>query len=474
VVIGYPAAITSLLPNRSVEEFTTAVSAHVYETLVFLDPALRLRPCLAESWHNDDDSTWVFRLRPGVRLHDGRLLEARHVVEALEDARTSGGSVRRAELGAVSAIEERDPRTVVVHTRFPSAVIPARLAGVFIGVPASAAGDPPVGTGAYRVRSRDPHATVLEAFPEYWGRPPAIAVREFRALPVPADRVRALRDRAVDLILDVPAEDVAGLRAAGRRVVSEEGLRVVFLGLATGGAAPPARTPFRDPRVRQAVAAAVDREAIRGGPLGGHAEVADQVVPPVAFGNVKGLAVPRFDPASARRLLAEAGYRGGLSTTLDFVPGKYRGIDGVVAAVVRDLAAVGIRVTPRPSDPAGFFQRVERQDTSMYLMGWLGTSGDAGVTFDILLRTPGGGFGRQNGAGFSDPEFDRLLADASRAMQPARRRQLLEDAGRRLAALAPVVPLYRERDLYGLVEELDLQPRADRSLIGGDTLRWRR
>ena len=110
----------------------------------------------------------------------------------------------------------------------------------------------------------------------------------------------------------------------------------------------------------------------------------------------------------------------------------------------------------------------------MYLMGWLGTSGDAGMTYDILLRTPGEGFGRQNGAAFTDAEFDGLLAEASRAMQLARRRDLLERAGRRVSALVPVVPLYRERDLYGLVEDLELSPRADRSLIGGDTLRWRR
>jgi ABC-type transport system substrate-binding protein len=127
LVVAYPAGPETLLPHLAHDEYSMAILSNVYEPLVELDGDLALRPALAEAWYTPDESSWVFRLRAGARLHDGRTLEARAVAISLERARSDPRSRVQAELTAVSAIEAPDLRTVVVRTRFPRCQWPVRF-----------------------------------------------------------------------------------------------------------------------------------------------------------------------------------------------------------------------------------------------------------------------------------------------------------------------------------------------------------
>ncbi|HEX6737247.1 MAG TPA: ABC transporter substrate-binding protein [Vicinamibacteria bacterium] len=477
VVIVYPVGPASLDPDAAGEEFAISILGNVYEPLVDLDRALAVRPGLASSWYTRDDHTWVFGLRPGLRLHDGRPLTAQDVARSLERSRTDPASRRQGELTAVERVEAEDARTVLVRTRFPFAAIPNRLATVPISVPAAAANDPPLGTGPYRVRSWTPKADVeLEAWNGYRDGPPAVHTLVFRAVGKVEHRVDLLRRGQAHLMVDVPSESLAELRTAGLRTPSQKGLRVLSLVMDTARERSPdvstPRNPFRDVRVRRALALALDRPALVAEALGGEAEVVDQIVAPSVFGAFEDLKRLPFDPAESRRLMGAAGYAAGFTVTLDYMPGRYPGIDPLVRLLRAQLEAVGIRLTPRPWETHEFFARTARRETAFHLLGWMSTSGDAGATYDFLVHSPGGGYGTQNAGGYANPEADRLIEAAAHQLDPAERLKILHAVAERIQADLPLIPLYRQTDLYAVAPDLEFEPRVDRR-IRGTQLRFR-
>lgn len=474
VVVALPAVPSSLQPHVSNEEFTGTVLRNVYDTLVDLDPRLAPRPALAESWYTEDETTWVFRLRKGVRFHDGRPLHAAEVVSSVERCRTAPESKRAGGLASVLSVEARDEHTVVVRTHYATASLPNRLSNVPVWVDGAGG---PLGTGAYRVTAAEPGRRItLEAFADHWSGRPEVRRLRFEAVPVAEARVAALLRGDVHLTPDVPVESLPALgQSPAVRVVAEKGLRVVFLGMDCRAAArsdvSAAPNPFHDVRVRRAVALAIDREALVSVALGGHAEVADQIVAPSVFGYAPDVGPWAPDLARARALMAEAGHPEGFETALDFMPGKYRAVEAVVQHLTKDLARIGVRVRPRPLSTGDFFARVERQDTPLYLLGWMSTSGDAGLTLDYLLHTPGAGHGIDNGAAYANPELDTRVDRAERTLGLPARQRLLHEAARIVAEDRPVVPLYRPTDLYAAAAPLQFELRADRRLEAA-RFRW--
>ncbi len=475
LVVALPAGPVSDAPNAYNEEITNSILSNVYETLATVDPNLSLQPALAESWHSPDDLTWVFTLRRGVRLHDGRDLQATDVAASLEHARTSPASRRRNQLGFVTSIEATDRRTVVIRTRQPTEPLPLRLSTVVVWARAKRPGDPPVGTGPYRFRSFTVGGDVeLEAFQDHWQGPPPVASARFVVVPDASERVRRLRQGKVDLVLDVPAEAIPRLRSdPSLRFATRAGLRVLFLAMDYSREKSPwvrtAKNPFLDKRVREAVALAIDREGLVRGPLRGTAQRVEEIVSPEEHGGDKDKLFPRaHDPARAKALLADAGYAQGFSVTLDYIAKKYRAIDEVAKAVAHDLGAVGIKVALRPGSVSEIIGRVESRDTSFYLLGYTNATGDASLSYEYLLHTPGNGYGLDNGGGYSNPELDGLLARALATRVPEESRALFSHMARLVYDDIPVVPLYRQDDLFAYSARIAFTPRLDRRIRVAD------
>ena len=468
LVIALPIGPDSLVPNASEEEFARAVLENVYEPLVEIDSNLSLRPCLAESWHNPDDLTWIFHLRDAVRLHDGRLLDARMVAASLEKARAI--SEPEGELSRVAEITAADARTLRFRTRAPFAALPSRLSSVLVSADPLRPGERAVGTGPYRLQSWTPGAsTVLEAFPAYrLGRPP-IDVVEFQVVPDARERIRRLREGRVHLIVDVSPEEMAGLVSApGIRTVSYGGLRALFLVMDCARESNPRvsgpTNPFRDARVRRALALAIDADDLVRRALGGYGERVNQLPTPKEFGYDPGLPRRSVDRAEARRLLAAAGRPRGFSAELDYMPGKYLAMEAVVRALAAELLEIGIRVDLRPAPPDVFLKRIQARDTALYVIGWLNDTASAEITYESMLHTPGGGLGIDNGGGYSNPELDRLIESASRSLNPGARALLLKRAAAIVYEDVPLVPLYRQADLYAYASRLAFEPRLDRRM----------
>lgn len=477
LVVAVPAGPFTIAPAAAGEEFSISILSNVYESIVDLGPDLVLRPGLAQSWQTPDDHTWVFALRRGARWHDGEPVRAADVVESLERTRQDPGSRMRVELAVVDRMEAPDEHTVVVHTSQPFGHLANRLANVRIWRPGARPTDPALGSGPYRVRTWTPGGdTTLQALDGHDGGPPSLREVVFRAVPQAAQRMRLLRAGEVQLVVDAPPDEIAALEEDRRlTVASRKGARVVFLAVDCARERTPyvdaPRNPFSDLRVRDALSLAVDREALVRGPLRRLASTVDQVVGPEVFGYHDGLRPFPHDPERARALLAEGGFAEGFTVDLDYPSGKYRGAELVAADLARQLAPVGIRLRPRPQPPEEFFGRLRSRDTSLYLLGWIGTSGDAGPTYEYLLRTAAGGFGHDNGGGYSNPELDRLVEQA-RHLGPVDRLPLLRRVAEIVYHEKPVIPLYRPADVYALDRRLEFAPRLDRRIVAAE-IRWR-
>ena len=419
----------------------------------------------------------MFRLREGVRLHDGRRLAPEDVVASLEHARSDSESRRRSQLADVEGVSAPGPRTVVVRTRRPLDTLALRLSNVFIWARGARPGLPPVGTGPYRIRSLVPGGgATLEPFPEHWKAPPIVRGVTFQVVPEASDRRRWLSEGRAQIAaeLQASAPSAEAGPAAPRTVLRADGLRVVFLAFDVARERSPyvsaSPNPFRDRRVRQAVALAIDRRALLDGPLAGRAALADQMAAPKELGAYRDSLQSRpFDRAGARRMLGAAGHAGGFEVTLDHADDPDS--RSVAAAIVSDLEKVGVRARSRVQSEALLTRRLDARDTSLCLGSWASDTGDGRVSYEYLLHTRGQGFGLANAGGYSDPALDSLIREATAPHDVDARRVLMARLAAKVALDVPIVPLYTIADVYSVVPGLEFAPRLDRQIRAAE-LRW--
>ena len=326
------------------------------------------------------------------------------------------------------------------------------------------------GTGPYRLKSYEQdRRLVLEANPDWWGRrEPAVArqlgnVTEavYTVIQQDATRLAALASGAVDFVIDAPFQDAARLKRDPQLKVSAmDDLGTQYLGFDQARAElefadVKGRNPFRDVRVRRAVAHALDLDTIVAKVLRGQATPTGSFFSPLVDGYVPELERRRpYDPAAARALLREAGYPDGFGVTLDCVNVTYR--TAVCQAVAAMLAQVGIRVTFQPSPSALFFPKLTQASTSFFEFGW-SPSTDAWIALNNVFRTwDGKGSGAFNGGRYSNPDVDRLI-DAVR-VEPdlAERRAAIGAVLRQLNDDVALIPLYRRRLNWVMRRNIDV------------------
>lgn len=457
--IGIGSGIVSLDPHTQDEEVTVSVLANLYEGLVGFDANLKLGPCLAEGYSNPDELTWRFRLRPGARFHDGRPLLARDVVYSLERARSHPQSVFRSLLAVVERIEEVTATEVRIVTRRPQPVLIKILTAVAILPRGFEPGESAVGTGPYKLASvQIDQEIALEAFPGYWGSPPHFRRAVFRV--VPQDRWRG--HELVGGRLDLDAEPSLQMRVIiekdpDLRLITQEGASVTMLGMVVGGE--PADNPLSDRRVRQAISLALDRRELVRSLFNWYATPASQLVPRNIFGFEPDLPVITPDLPKAQALLQEAGFGQGVRLRLDH--SNATGPEGEM--IRRQLAEVGIGVTPNPVNWEELYSRISTGESRFHLVGYSTTTADVSELFNSLIHTnePGSEYGLENTSGYSNPEVDRLIEAADREYSPQRRQRILQDAMRLVMEDLPLIPLHVWSQSYGLRRDLEWTPRAD-------------
>lgn len=472
LTLSLPYDLDGLVPGARDRLSDFAVLSNLYEPLVTTDPGLGTLPCLAERWTNPEVTTWVFRLRAGVRFHDGRPLTADDVVASFRRLLVRPAALEAARhVQTISSVRALSEREVEIRTTTPMADFLNRVRFIHV-VPASASDGElerrAVGTGPYRLVDYEPGKSLtLERNEAYWGPAPDVGRAVILLNRLPNDALADLLAGRSGFVQSNSRDAVVAGEQRGLvvRKVSSIAVKLLVFDVKSARSSHVAGgvNPFRDRRVREAVHVGIDRASLVQS-LPAPALPAFQLVPPFIFGYAPALARPQPDPARARALLAEAGWPGGFAVTLH----ARRLLGDAVEPLVAALAAIGIRAEARLLPEPEFF--TETREGSGFALGLTRfgcPTGDAANFLDAGLhsRVGSAGWGRANFGGYSSPEVDRLLEEAARTLRPEERRPILERVMEIALTDLPWVPLYVDEDVYVHREGLDWQPRLDNYVL---------
>jgi len=438
----------------------------VYEPLTSLGKDLRVRPCLAVSWENPDELTWVFRLRPGVRFHDGTPLASADVVHSLTRLLEDETLEARSSLASVGSVSARDDHTVVIRTRWPNAQLASRLHFALI-VPRGSTTDSLAmaanGTGPYAVESwKMDEGLRLRRNEAYWGARPGFD-RVVIDTDVSADELEASFGEARYGFAAYSASALEPAKRTGRyRFVSSPSIFLRHLGFDVSAKTTPycpgIANPFRDPRVREAIHLAIDRKRLAG-VVGANAVVANQLVPKAIFGFDP--ALPPFDRdlARARRLMEEAGFGRGFEVTLH----RSRAFGAAAQEVSEQLSAIGVRVTLESLPSREFFAALDRRELSFWFLASGATTGDGLELLETSFHSPEPAlsFGVDNYGGYHDPVVDSGIREAAGIFDARRRQRAVQGLLRHVLEDRVWIPLYYADNVYALDRGIAYAPRDD-------------
>lgn len=488
--IGLKTEPTALDPQFHNIGANNQIARHIFEPLVARDAQQRPVPALASSWKAVSDTVWEFKLKRGVTFQDGSPFTAEDVVFTFERAARVPNSPSPFTLitRQLTKLEIVDPLTVRISTASPAPLLPLDLSGLPILSHTAAAGAAPegkttaelnrgdglVGTGPFKfVDWKRGGELVLARNDAYWGPKPAWAKVVFRPLADDAARIAALQAGDVDLIEDPPAADLARLKQEPTLTLAEAvASRVVYIALDQAEPSPGipdtnGKNPLKDRRVREALSHAIDRKGIVDTILEGIGQPAGDFLPSPAFGTSKDTRPARYDPQTARRLLAEAGYPDGFTITLGAPNGRYFSDLKVARTIAAMWTRIGVKTEVEATAPPVFFKNRDEFKYSAYLAGWTSESGEMSNPLRALAATPSRekGMGGTNRGRYSNPAMDARLEEAMRTVDNEKREALLQEASRLVRADYGILPLYFELAVWAMRRDLTYAGRADQATL---------
>jgi peptide/nickel transport system substrate-binding protein len=460
--VAIPWTPENLDPTMNLSSIRAAVGVSLFDSLVGRDRDNRIVPELAESWRLVNETTWQFKLRPGVVFHDGEPFTAeavRFTVQRVLDPEQK--SPNRANIAEIARVEVVDDATVNLISARPYAPLLNRLIDFPILPPKytiekgnQGMALRPVGTGPFKFVSlvKDDHL-IVEAFDRHWRGAPAIARVVFKPIPEPFTRAAALRNGEVDLITTVPPTLGRELdRVAGIKVHRVPSTWQIYLGLNA------LKKPLADVRVRQALNYAADVDTIVRTVLDGNGRRLEGPFTPNVFGYDASVKGHRHDPQKARQLLAEAGYPDGLEVTLESPSGRYQGDKEIAEALGGQWQRAGFRPKVQVAEWGAYFKRyLGKQFQDAYLLGLGGPMQDADELYNLVSS-------KGRGLYYKNDRVDALFDLGRSTMDPAARRRVYADLARTMIDDATWVFLLQQVDIYATRERLTWTPRADQWL----------
>jgi len=483
VMIGLTSDPSHLYPLAGEELSSNIMFYHLYDPLVKRTAQLDFVPGLAVSWETVGDTTWRFKLREGVTFHNGNSFTASDVVYTINKAKDSIRPNLVANIATVTAI---DDHTVEITTPKPYAVLPNDLAELLIldEEYTTETGDvqmdlKPMGTGPYMLEEWiKEERLVLKAFDAYWAGAPKIKKVTFRPITNPATRTAALLTGEVDVIQDLAVRDVQRVKSEGGfQVITRPSLLNVVLAMDTRAVSPTIEgdNPMTDQRVREAIARAIDTDAINKVVMNGLATPSDQFVPASHIGYVDGMNFREMYPVDiekAKALMADAGHADGFTMTLDATNNRYVNDAQIAQALASMLAKINIdlKLNIMPKSNFWGYIRVPTAKSSFIMSGWDVPAGDAGSMYGSLFytRDKKDGYGQVNRGSYSNPKVDALVDKADATPSIEERDQYLQEATKLLLADIPMIPVHYEQDIYAARKGVMLEPRVDKFIWAFD------
>ncbi len=426
----------------------------------------RLVPILGESWSNPDHNTWVIKLKKGVKFHDGSDFTSADVVHSFTRIQKDPDSKQGSSIAHVTSIEALDPLTVRLRTRSPDAALMFRLAQRFITnkaaydrLGAAAADKLALGTGPYKFKDwvRGQWFVVEKNLAyRHSDHRPTVDEIVFRNIAESEVAITSLLNREVDVISNVPPESAARVTGAAR-IESARTVNIMFLGMHSSV------PEFKNKLVRQAVTYAIDRNALAKNVLRGFAYPMDAPVGPDQYGYSRELGPKyNYDPAKAKRSLAQAGYPSGFDVDFLVPLGQYNKIKEVAEVIAGMLNAVGIRAKIHTQDQDSGFAAIQNGKGGMYIFG-RGSVIDPSEYLHQYFRT-----GVTKRLEFSNPAVDEALQAEQASFDPAQRVKLLQKAMSVLMEEAPAVWLYQYQGLQGVGNRFDFKANPGEDVYGWD------
>jgi peptide/nickel transport system substrate-binding protein len=492
--IGQAAAATSVDPHFYNAAPNNGLAMHIFDRLTERSPAGKLRPGLAVSWVPVADTVWDFRLRQGVTFQDGQKLTADDIVFSL--ARVSNvpnspggfaGLVR-----AIRSIDVVDAQTLRIHTAGPAPNLPGDLASVAIvsrhaGEGATTeeynSGKAAIGSGPYKlVRYAAGDQVELARNEAWWGEQPEWDRVTIRFIPNAAARVAALLAGDVDIIDVPPAADLPHLKTNPKlSIFSAQGQRMIFIQQDSSrtGEEPFVtdnegnkleKNPFLDPRVRQALSFAINREALASRVMEGTATPTGQWLAPDTYSYDPAIKVPPYDPARANALLAAAGFPKGFKLTLHTPNDRYPNDSGTAQAVAQMWTRIGIATTVQALPWSTYSARGSHQEWSIGLWGWGSNTGEAGYALINVLGTydPAKSRGASNQGRYSNPALDALTDRALSTIDDTARESLLRQAEEMAMNDVAFIPLYQLVNYWATRKGVTYEARGDERTLAFD------
>lgn len=448
--------VTHLDPPQATAPFGHIIHA-LYDGLVEWNEKMELEPALATSWTPSEDGTvWTFKLRQGVKFHDGTPFNSQAVKVTFEHLLDKETVARRAaNYALIKDIATPDDHTVKFTIDPPSPDFPFLMADRSCKIISPTALEKygkdfvrnPVGTGPFKFEEWVPNSHVSAVInPDYWGPKPQVRRFVYKSIPEPAARVIALKTGEADVVINLPPADVENLKNDPNLMVqTTPGLTIIE--------AEPRQTkpPFNDVRVRYALNMAIDKDAIISKIMRGLARPLNSPSIPGLWGSFEFEPV-KYDPEKAKQLLAEAGYPNGIDITLNYVSGRWAGDDQVAEALQGYWANVGIRtkinkiaqaelgpgLREDPDKMAGqlfmIIKTSEYTDYHIYRM----------YHSDATLRTV-----TAQHYGYSNPEVDKLIELEQRTYDPEKRLQIFKQLQELVWKDQPLVYIFHQVNIWG-------------------------
>lgn len=463
-VVAQAADPRTMDPHAHRETPTANVLRHFYDPLIERDAEdpTKFDGILAESFEQIDETTIEFKLREGVTFSGGEPFNAETVkynIDRLTGKLEGEPPVLSYEFESVDRAEVVDDRTVRIITKQPDALILGTIAGAFM-IPAGAVdqnkdalASEPNGTGPYEfVRWNRNNEVVMRAKSDYFLGAPKVGEVVFRTLPDASSRLSAIQTGDVDVITNVPPDNIPEVEYGDAEVFEVPSARVASLWLNTLDF-----EPLKSTEVRQALNYAVDKQAITENVMSGFGTPLATITPEYFVGHNEDLEPYPYDPDRARQLLTRAGYADGFPMTVMAPRGRYFLGEEVVQAVVGYLNDVGIETKIQAVEFGVFTEAIQKRDIpEAFFAAW------GNAFFNPLDQLQAAVLSGTKGfSWYANPEVDRLINQAAQTTDPEEHASLLREIEQLIYDDPPFGFLFAYRDAYGVADRLDWQPRRD-------------
>ena len=463
----------------------------VYESLVmFNSRTLKVEPVLATSWQQVSPTQMRFKLRQGVKFSDGSAMTADDVVYSLQRAMSKTSTYAIYTQG-MDRIAKVDGETIDIFLKNPNPVLLNQLTELRVmsrawaekhnsvepkdikGKEETYSHRHAMGTGPFVLKEWVPdQKIVFTANPHWWNAGKVDGnVTEITYTPIKSEatRIAALLSGEVDMVRDTSIQDLARIKANPQlKVMEMVENRTVYLALdqfrdELPGSNIKGKNPLKDLRVRKALYQAIDIQSIQRVVLRGLAQPTGTLIANQVNGWTKKADVRYpYDPKAAQKLLADAGYPNGFEVDFACSAGRYINDEQLCQAITSHWAKVGVKAKLRSLPFATYFPMIQRNEASIYLLGWGVPTFDAFYSLQSLVRSPGaGGDGNFNLGRFSDPQMDALIERIKKETDATTRNQLIEQALIKEHELVSHIPLYNQVIPWAGSKKVEIIHRAD-------------